>query len=212
MFSLNDETVLLKNVLMSSKTNSDVNNDKLHKTFSMRLLNSYKKSSMQEVQEMLKTKFTRFHTGLKKRRTSSVQEMFLHHNSNSKHPIFYVPNPLNDGSICDSTEEFGPKSLPFVDNSGKNFDFGSYRSINCSRKYHGWFELHKPESEPEHFKRVIREPANRKFNFNRYGASSCPVEEPEPDYDIEEPLQEEKKSSRRRWSVADHPNYRRLFR
>lgn len=204
----------------NGKANAEVNNNgKLYKTFSMRLLNSYKKSSMQEVQEMLKTKFTRLHSGLKKRRTVSVQEMFT--NSNSKHPIFYVPSPLpQNGASGELIDEFGSKSLPFTDSETnglmKNEFCNGYRSINCSRKYDGWFEFNKPENDTN-FKRFFRESNSntpvRKFSFNRFESMTCPVEEPEPDYDLDEPSGAEKKVvPPRRWSVAENPNYRRLFR
>lgn len=216
---------------MTSRSNKMANpelnsNGKLYKTFSLRLLNSYKKSSMQEVQEMLKSKFNRIHTSLKKRRTSSAQEIFLNP-ANSLNPTFYVPTPLKNESMSHSVHDFSPHSCPCYASEGcaRNRSTGcenGYRNINgynCTRKEYGNFNgctaCKTNNCEPISFKRLVYEPSIRKVSFNRDESIKYPVEEPEPDYDQDdEPETTEEKifTSARRWSVADNANYRKLFR
>ncbi|GLV43022.1 arc [Carabus blaptoides fortunei] len=211
----------------TKKANAELNNNgKLYKTFSLRLLNSYKKSSIQEVQEMLKSKFNRIHTGLKKRKTSSAQEIFSNP-ANQQNPTFYVPTPLKNESMPHSVDDFGPHSFPCYESEGstRNRSTGcenGYRNINgynCTRRgngdLNGWTACKTNNCEPISFKRLVYEPSIRKFSFNRYESLKYPVEEPEPDYDQDdetETTEEKKCTSARRWSVADNPNYRRLFR
>ena len=91
------------------------------KSASMRLPGQ--KSSMQEVQQLLRNKFNRLQTGLRKRRALSVQEVFeTNDQAASGKPKFYVPSPLtgcrtpqicieepNEEDKCD-----GPMSLPYI--------------------------------------------------------------------------------------------------
>lgn len=211
----------------NKKANAELNNNgKLYKTFSLRLLNSYKKSSMQEVQEMLKSKFNRIHTSLKKRRTSSAQEIFSNP-ENPQNPTFYVPTPLKNESMSHSVHDFSPHSFPCYasEGSARNKSTGcenGYRNINgynCTRRENGNFNgctaCKTNNSEPISFKRLVYEPSIRKVSFNRNESIKYPVEEPEPDYDQDdepETTEEKKFTSARRWSVADNANYRKLFR
>ncbi|XP_055691985.1 pro-interleukin-16-like [Lutzomyia longipalpis] len=85
---------------------------KTFKSASMRLPGQ--KSSIQEVQQLLRNKFTRLHAGLRKRRALSVQEVF-HTPPPSQ---FYVPSPGHD-EYCESD---GPASLPFAVNGDRSPD------------------------------------------------------------------------------------------
>uniref|UniRef100_A0A8D8FNU9 PDZ domain-containing protein 2 n=2 Tax=Culex pipiens TaxID=7175 RepID=A0A8D8FNU9_CULPI len=95
------------------------------KSASMRLPGQ--KTSINEVQQLLRSKFNRIHAGLRKRRALSVQEVFQappQGNTPSK-PTFYVPSPLvgerhphnpsrYDEELNDDGDEDGPLSLPFI--------------------------------------------------------------------------------------------------
>lgn len=100
---------------------------KTFKSASMRLPGQ--KSSIQEVQQLLRLKFNRINIGLRKRRALSVQEVF-HQQQNDEvsvppPPQFYVPSPLADGkrqtnNNNNNYNDDGPSSLPyFVNDSMK---------------------------------------------------------------------------------------------
>lgn len=103
---------------------------KAFKSASMRLPGQ--KSSIQEVQQLLRNKFNKINAGLRKRRALSVQEVF--HRSSSQPPPavvpatkiqkpsqFYVPTPV-DGENAITNNNYkdsdnGPTSLPYFVNS-----------------------------------------------------------------------------------------------
>ncbi|XP_058827025.1 histone-lysine N-methyltransferase Suv4-20-like [Topomyia yanbarensis] len=92
------------------------------KSASMRLPGQ--KTSMNEVQQLLRSKFNRIHAGLRKRRALSVQEVFqMPGLATPTKPTFYVPSPLvsercphNPLRYEEETNEEvdGPLSLPFI--------------------------------------------------------------------------------------------------
>lgn len=92
---------------------------KTFKSASMRLPGQ--KSSIQEVQQLLRNKFNRLHAGLRKRRALSVQEVF----QTPQPSQFYVPSPAYDAD--DIPESDGPSSLPYTANTND-------RSRNPDRK------------------------------------------------------------------------------
>lgn len=93
------------------------------KSASMRLPGQ--KSSINEVQQLLRSKFNRIHAGLRKRRALSVQEVFQTpvQNATPTKPTFYVPSPLvgersphNPSRYEEepNEDEDGPLSLPYI--------------------------------------------------------------------------------------------------
>lgn len=98
---------------------------KAFKSASMRLPGQ--KSSMQEVQQMLRNKLNRLNVGLRKKRTMSVQEVFQTPSSQNTpvraKPNFYVPSPnvSSYGNDCDGNE---PTSLPPIINNSKTTNIG----------------------------------------------------------------------------------------
>ncbi|XP_058459291.1 histone-lysine N-methyltransferase Suv4-20-like [Malaya genurostris] len=92
------------------------------KSASMRLPGQ--KTSINEVQQLLRSKFNRIHAGLRKRRALSVQEVFqMPGLATPTKPTFYVPSPLvsercphNPLRYEEETNEEidGPISLPFI--------------------------------------------------------------------------------------------------
>lgn len=100
---------------------------KAFKSASMRLPGQ--KSSIQEVQQMLRNKLNRLNVGLRKKRTLSVQEVFQQPPSSQNTPVrskpqFYVPSPMANGKIyADDNNE--PSSLPPMINNAKSNNDGS---------------------------------------------------------------------------------------
>ncbi|XP_055622417.1 uncharacterized protein LOC129765981 isoform X2 [Toxorhynchites rutilus septentrionalis] len=93
------------------------------KSASMRLPGQ--KSSINEVQQLLRNKFNRIHAGLRKRRALSVQEVFQLPGQTpvQSKPTFYVPSPLvseknphNPPHYEEETyeDDDGPISLPYI--------------------------------------------------------------------------------------------------
>nr|XP_029730808.1 pro-interleukin-16-like isoform X1 [Aedes albopictus] len=92
------------------------------KSASMRLPGQ--KSSINEVQQLLRSKFNRIHAGLRKRRALSVQEVFqMPAQTTPTKPTFYVPSPLvgerhphNPSRYEEepNEDEDGPLSLPYI--------------------------------------------------------------------------------------------------
>ncbi|XP_055594507.1 pro-interleukin-16-like [Uranotaenia lowii] len=93
------------------------------KSASMRLPGQ--KSSINEVQQLLRSKFNRIHAGLRKRRALSVQEVFqMPAQTTPSKPTFYVPSPLigernHNSSVPrfdeeSNDEDDGPISLPYI--------------------------------------------------------------------------------------------------
>lgn len=92
------------------------------KSASMRLPGQ--KTSINEVQQLLRSKFNRIHAGLRKRRALSVQEVFqMPGTPTPTKPTFYVPSPLvgerNPHNPSRYEEELlddedGPLSLPYI--------------------------------------------------------------------------------------------------
>lgn len=114
---------------------------KSFKSASMRLPGQ--KSSIAEVQQLLRVKFNRINIGLRKRRALSVQEVFNHPRSSSQPPVatengasptqFYVPSPLmgqeprssnltnnNNYKCIIEDDTSGPTSLPYFVNAGED--------------------------------------------------------------------------------------------
>ncbi|XP_062562132.1 uncharacterized protein LOC134225797 isoform X2 [Armigeres subalbatus] len=95
---------------------------KTFKSASMRLPGQ--KSSINEVQQLLRSKFNRIHAGLRKRRALSVQEVFqMPAQTTPTKPTFYVPSPLvgernphNPSRYEEdpNEDEDGPLSLPYI--------------------------------------------------------------------------------------------------
>lgn len=119
---------------------------KTFKSASMRLPGQ--KSSMQEVQQLLRLKFNRINIGLRKRRALSVQEVFPPERSTSQSsalngmPVrppsqFYVPSPLayknNNNNYKDDE---GPASLPFfINDAMKQSSQQHYTKDNLNNKH-----------------------------------------------------------------------------
>lgn len=178
---------------------------------SVRLTDS-KKGSVQEVQQLLRSKFNRLQSGLKKRRALSVQEVFT---GSQQHPTFYVPSPLD----CDRVPSHDFKSLPdYEDNDKtKDCDFSRYRIVHsCSIdviqnkcRLGSDFGYHSIES---HASGESRDEIDRSVSFRSVkeginGLKENPPEEPPPDYD-----DDLKNVSMRRWSVTNGLAYRHLSR
>lgn len=108
-----------KNSLESDRKEVKFPGLKAFKSASVRLPGQ--KSSIHEMQQLLRSKFNRLNVGLRKKRTMSVQEVFdspssqqqqqqnLKQTLRSPPTQFYVPSP-NGGGDDDTT---GPSSLPF---------------------------------------------------------------------------------------------------
>lgn len=106
---------------------------KAFKSASMRLPGQ--KSSIQEVQQLLRNKFNKINAGLRKRRALSVQEVFQRSSSQpppvavaapkiQKPSQFYVPTPI-EGEAAVTNNNYkdsdnGPTSLPYFVNSSSS--------------------------------------------------------------------------------------------
>lgn len=113
-----------QNKSTTSNGSSNGNADKFGLSSSIRLQNSHKKSgSVHEVQQLLKSKFNRLQSGLKKRRALSVQEVFTGSQQPNNQPTFYVPSPLDNCDRVPVNHDF--KSLP-----GYDSDFDSNITSN----------------------------------------------------------------------------------
>lgn len=121
---------------------------KTFKSASMRLPGQ--KSSMQEVQQLLRLKFNRINIGLRKRRALSVQEVFPPERSTSQSsalngmPVrppsqFYVPSPLaykNNNNNYKDVDDEGPASLPFfINDAMKQSSQQHYTKDNLNNKH-----------------------------------------------------------------------------
>nr|XP_049465280.1 uncharacterized protein LOC120957008 [Anopheles coluzzii]XP_049465281.1 uncharacterized protein LOC120957008 [Anopheles coluzzii]XP_049465282.1 uncharacterized protein LOC120957008 [Anopheles coluzzii]XP_049465283.1 uncharacterized protein LOC120957008 [Anopheles coluzzii] len=116
---------------------------KTFKSASMRLPGQ--KSSIHEVQQLLRSKFNRIHAGLRKRRALSVQEVFQVPGTpgtasgvqaTPTKPTFYVPSPLvsertpHRGVTTRYSEEEegnGPRTAPFLDEEDQRDGLASDR-------------------------------------------------------------------------------------
>ncbi|XP_053683434.1 uncharacterized protein LOC128733694 [Sabethes cyaneus] len=122
--------VMKKNSLGASESESGI---KIAKEIKLPSLKNFKsasmrlpgqKSSINEVQQLLRSKFNRIHAGLRKRRALSVQEVFqMPSQATPTKPTFYVPSPLVGERIPhnptryeeeSNEEEDGPLSLPYI--------------------------------------------------------------------------------------------------
>lgn len=114
-FTGTDDNGNRKNSLESDRKESKFPGLKAFKSASMRLPNQ--KSSIQEVQQLLRNKFNRLNVGLRKKRTLSVQEVFENASSQSdaRAPAqFYVPSPTpSELNRLHNDDGNGPSSLPF---------------------------------------------------------------------------------------------------
>lgn len=92
-----------------------------HTTSSLRIPNTTKKSSVQDV---LRAKLNQIHIGIRKRRALSVQE-FFHNPSQEKPPTFYVPSPSDDHPIAQTrrprSRQRAINSLTFTPSHSKEF-------------------------------------------------------------------------------------------
>ncbi|XP_055532745.1 pro-interleukin-16-like [Wyeomyia smithii] len=122
--------VMKKNSLGASESESGI---KIAKEIKLPSLKNFKsasmrlpgqKSSINEVQQLLRNKFNRIHAGLRKRRALSVQEVFqMPGVATPTKPTFYVPSPLVGERIPhnptryeeeSNEEDDGPLSLPYI--------------------------------------------------------------------------------------------------
>ncbi|XP_065081256.1 regulating synaptic membrane exocytosis protein 2-like [Ochlerotatus camptorhynchus] len=123
-------SVTKKNSLGASESESGI---KIAKEIKLPSLKNFKsasmrlpgqKSSINEVQQLLRSKFNRIHAGLRKRRALSVQEVFQTPvQVTPTKPTFYVPSPLvgersphNPSRYEEepNEDEEGPVSLPYI--------------------------------------------------------------------------------------------------
>lgn len=222
-----------------SKANS-TNGDKYELSPSSSSVRLQKKTgSVHEVQQLLKSKFNRLQSGLKKRRALSVQEVFTGSNQQpNKQPTFYVPSPLEGCDRVPAKHDY--KSLPGYADPNPNTkdidnecDYNShYRIIHSSsfdvlqqpksnRRGNGTgagvgaglgldFGYHSIES---HVSEADRQEIDRSrtASFRSVRAHhDGPPDEPEPDY--EDDLAPPKRNTMRRWSVTNGLGYRHLSR
>ncbi|XP_017781003.1 PREDICTED: uncharacterized protein LOC108565858 isoform X1 [Nicrophorus vespilloides] len=140
----------------------------------MSVLSTSKRNSMHEV---IRSKLSRIHVGLRKRRALSVQEVF--HSPTHDQPTFYVPSPN------DKANDSGSTSLPLID---------------CDLP-----EKQNHRSRPRSRHRDIIAPNlihdHGYHSYESQGYDSLPFE-PEPDYD-ESPWTPQQRPCQRRWSVVD---------
>lgn len=139
---------LKKNGTLDDKKEMKFPGLKTFKSASMRLPGQ--KSSMQEVQQLLRLKFNRINIGLRKRRALSVQEVFPPERSTSQTsgingmPVrppsqFYVPSPLackNNNNNYKDVDDDGPASLPFfINDTMKQSSQQHYTKDNLNNKH-----------------------------------------------------------------------------
>lgn len=112
---------------------------KAFKSASMRLPGQ--KTSIQEVQQLLRNKFNRIQVGLRKRRALSVQEVFNasstppQHNGKGPPPTFYVPSPIaHIHNTGEDDLDGGPQSLPFLQTDLKPTSDKSSSSSSSSKR------------------------------------------------------------------------------
>lgn len=166
----------------------------------------------------------RLHSGLKKRRALSVQEVFTGSNQQpSQQPTFYVPSPLH----CDRVPSHEYKSLPDYDsdqptshraklNAKEDKDRRGRIIHSCSfdviesgrgRKQASDVGYHSIDSNTS-LDEVDTTVANNK-DLDRSASFRTAPEEPKPDYD-DDVRSSRKHISMRRWSVTNGLSYGNL--